>query len=114
MKLEPEQERYIEIIRKKLPNKINSEFIEKYYGKLAQAKLGMKKLGEIDQDCNPYLVDAEIVEYDRGSAGEYQLVEHIIKLEKKRGLNISLYTVLVGEFLKLPDYMRFLKKKIGV
>lgn len=156
MKLEPEQERYIELIRNKLPNKIKSEFIEKYYGKLAQAKLGMKKLGEyedallmnglasidcsdidfseltqeefehipfdsftifsestnkkfhpkqilekgkkfglgidripltgdgihvaiIDQDCNPYLVDADIVEYDRGNSIDFgeNDVEHM-------------------------------------
>lgn len=48
MKQEEEQKRYIEILKENLPKRIDSGFIKHYYGKINQAKLGLKALNEFE------------------------------------------------------------------
>lgn len=48
MKQEESQERYKIIVQENLPKNINSQFIKQYYGKFAQAKLGIGDLSEYE------------------------------------------------------------------
>lgn len=48
MKQEDNQVKYKEILRKRLPKKIDSDFIKRFYGKMNQARLGLKDLNEFE------------------------------------------------------------------
>ena len=48
MKQEDKQVKYKEILRKRLPKKIDSNFIKRFYGKINQARLGLNDLNEFE------------------------------------------------------------------